>query len=1521
MTAELPLAEAGLPPEIPTPGDPMVQPPAQGLSWGRGMVRRVPRPGRLRIPIRPPRPTWTAAALVATLLLAAGLRLIGLDWDSGHHLHPDERFITSVASALQLPALSQYFDTTKSPFNPNGLPNTNYVYGTLPLYAARLLGGAIQGIAIAMAPGPVFEKLRLMGQYDGIYLVGRILSAGYDLATIVFIFLIARRLYDPKVAVLAAVLAALTVLQIQASHFFTVETSLTLLVTIAMYFGLRAAQSGRLLDWSMLGLATGLAAASKVTALMLGAIFLTAGALLWYRAARLDAYERRRFLAEDLLTGLFVAGGLAFSVFRLAQPYTFAGPGIFDLRPDSRWMEVFSAFQRIGTGDADVPFNDSWAGAIPYVWQLREMTMWGMGPALALASWVGFAWAALQTIGNPRRYHLLILPLLWIGVNFAYWGIQFTKLMRYMLPIYPFLTIFAAALLIAAWQWSRSHQRIAARVLVVGVVGWTAFYALAFSSIYTRPHSRMAASAWIYTNVPAGATLGTEHWDDRLPLGLPGDNPDRYRYVEFNNYDPDTPEKRNQLLTHLDQTDYIVLTSNRLYGSIPKLPQRYPVSTRYYQALFGGELGFESVAEFTSRPGLFGLELNDDDSEESFTVYDHPKVNIYHKTDTYSATTARQLLEAVSLNEVVQGLRPKFATSGGLLMDEAERLATQSGGTWSDMFNRESLANRLPLPVWYLTLEVLGLLALPLTWFLCRHLADGGYALAKTLALLTIAYLPWLLASLRIIPYTQGAIGLAALFLAAMSSLVLAKHWAHFRADLSSQRLTIVLTEALFAVAFLGFVALRSANPDLWHSAYGGEKPMDFAYLNAVMKSTWFPPYDPWFAVGYINYYYFGFVIVGSLSKLTGVLPWVAYNLAIPTIAALTATSVASVVFNILVHRQGAPPTRQLWAWAGGLLGAYFAVAAGNLQGILQVLQRLASLGPASGPTSIGPVDGFLRVIGGTVALIMSFGQGLPPWSFDFWAPTRIINRESEITEFPYFTFLYGDLHAHMIAMPLGIFAIALALNLVRQPNWIPNLSGKSPPAAFTAIARAIVSPGGATLIVGAVMIGVIRMTNSWDYPTYLGLIAASLLLAEARRRPRHWPTVFARGLGLAAAVALISELVVTPYIRQNVLFYSGVERSTAHTPLGDFTLIMGAFLACLGLYAGFRLWALRERLAQGLLFGVGALGSGAAPLSATASHLTMQWRSPASTAWVVLGTLSSFTGLALLASDLPVGGVAVLGVGVLAIITTLGNPSIGTRFAFLLVATGLAVTAGVDLIVLSGAGRMNTVFKFYLQAWFLFSIASAVGLTLLARRAWRSPWLLRGPRAVWAIGLSATLAITLLYPLLATPSKVQQRFTPLPPSLDGMAFMEVSRYTNHDGTDVLMKDDFPAINWMLDNIEGTPVIVEGLGDLYRWTSRVSIYTGLPTVRGWDFHQKQQRGDFAAMVDTRTRDVETIYRSESPAEVQALLDKYRVEYVYVGGQEKALYPPSGLAKFDQMLGSRLDRVYQAGAVTIYRVLR
>jgi YYY domain-containing protein len=262
-------------------------------------------------------------------------------------------------------------------------------------------------------------------------------------------------------------------------------------------------------------------------------------------------------------------------------------------------------------------------------------------------------------------------------------------------------------------------------------------------------------------------------------------------------------------------------------------------------------------------------------------------------------------------------------------------------------------------------------------------------------------------------------------------------------------------------------------------------------------------------------------------------------------------------------------------------------------------------------------------------------------------------------------------------------------------------------------------------------------------------------------------------------------------------------------------------------------------------------------------------------------------------------------------------------RFVWLLFGLGLVLSGAVDLVVLKGdIGRMNTVFKFYLQIWVFWSVAAAFALSEVAERLprWSLP-----RRRLWLGALGVLLFLAVLYPVFAGKAKINDRFDASSgPSLDGMAYMKTSVY--HDNQPYELKWDYDAINWLLDNVQGTPVIAEGNTEergLYRWGSRISIYTGMPTILGWSWHQRQQRSAMPGeWIDRRLRDVTDLYRDSDVNTALNIIQKYDVRYIYVGELERDYYPGPGLDKFENMRAQGLlSLAYHNERVQIYEVTK
>jgi YYY domain-containing protein len=303
---------------------------------------------------------------------------------------------------------------------------------------------------------------------------------------------------------------------------------------------------------------------------------------------------------------------------------------------------------------------------------------------------------------------------------------------------------------------------------------------------------------------------------------------------------------------------------------------------------------------------------------------------------------------------------------------------------------------------------------------------------------------------------------------------------------------------------------------------------------------------------------------------------------------------------------------------------------------------------------------------------------------------------------------------------------------------------------------------------------------------------------------------------------------------------------------------------------------------------------------------------------WGLIVALSLSVVLAVLGWDVLALSLPFIGMGVLLLIW---RPHQSARRRLVLFALLLAwgLTLGVEIVVLKGdIGRMNTVFKFYLQVWVLWALSAATALAWILPRLRRR----RGRWLWWRTGACLLLAACLVYTPLATRAKTNDRFDrSIGPTLDGMAYMRLATYQEGDST-LELEWDRQAIEWMLVNIQGSPVVLEANVLLYRWGSRVSIYTGLPTIVGWDWHQRQQRGHIAGeAVNRRVREVEEIYSTDDLDRAQDLLGRYRVRYVYVGELERAVYRPDGLTKFEQWSEDGFLRtVYRNPGVTVYEVV-
>ncbi len=353
---------------------------------------------------------------------------------------------------------------------------------------------------------------------------------------------------------------------------------------------------------------------------------------------------------------LGVALGAAALAFALSNPFS-----LIEFRAFAGNLFAQNAMV---SGVMDAPYTRQYAGTLPYLYFMRESSQWGLGWPLGLVAWAGFAWCAYRALRRRAGVAEWVM-LAWAVPYFAITGLFHAKFLRYMAPLLPFLLVMGAGMLMALrdrmnHRWGKTGRIAWAGGLAL-LVGFTAAWAVAFTGIYRQEHPWLQASRWIYSNVPDGATLLTEAWDDALPLRM-DEIPDRppvreYVQVELPLWDEDTPEKLDTLAAELSAGDYVILATNRLYRPIQNQPRRYPMASQYYRMLLSGELGYEPAAEFSAYPRIGGLVIPDDNADESFTVYDHPRVMIFANTGDLSESVIRLAAGALSPAEFGRALR------------------------------------------------------------------------------------------------------------------------------------------------------------------------------------------------------------------------------------------------------------------------------------------------------------------------------------------------------------------------------------------------------------------------------------------------------------------------------------------------------------------------------------------------------------------------------------------------------------------------------------------------------------------------------------------------------------------------------------------------------------------------------------------------------------------------------------------------------------------------------------------------
>lgn len=665
---------------------------------------------------------WLLLTLI--LLVAAALRLTGIDWDGYHHYHPDERYIAWVATTIEWPRdWHTALIPTQSSFNPyywspdaasEGIEvitdaQRKFAYGHLPLYLGVAATRLMERVGSVLAPLLPDDWLltrdilnsRGLIEFRHLTAVSRALTALFDVGTVLLLFLLGRQVYSTGVGLLAAALLAFNVMHIQLAHFFTSDPYLTFFVVTAVYFMVRHARKGKRRERPDHGLLAerppanllvaavfvGLAVGSKFTAVLL-LLPLALAFWLWH-----GRHWEWWWVTAVLVAGFTFFVTNPFAVLDLSchviTPEVEIGPmtvPALDWR--SCYLDNILTQGAMVRGSIDLPFTRQYQHTLPYLYPIEMQLRWGMGILLGVTAFVGFGWAIWQIVvqkpeaksripdmlsglyvlvSNPS----LLITLAWTIPFFLTTGGLYVKFMRYVQPLTPFLLVYGAAMLV---HWRSGWLR---RTAICATLITTGLYACSFVSLYEQPHPWVAASQWIFANVPPGSLILSEQWDDPLPTTMLIDGEPR-RASEYRNTEltwltqARTADDETKLQANLDllaQADYLVLTSNRVYGVVPRLPEIFPLSSQYHQLLFDGKLGYELVAVYGRFPHFGSFYLKPDTfgwpglmppqavttylqgfpgmvwgrADESFVVYDQPLTMVWQNVKRETAVEMEEV--------------------------------------------------------------------------------------------------------------------------------------------------------------------------------------------------------------------------------------------------------------------------------------------------------------------------------------------------------------------------------------------------------------------------------------------------------------------------------------------------------------------------------------------------------------------------------------------------------------------------------------------------------------------------------------------------------------------------------------------------------------------------------------------------------------------------------------------------------------------------------------------------------------
>ena len=839
---------------------------------------------------------------------------------------------------------------------------------------------------------------------------------------------------------------------------------------------------------------------------------------------------------------------------------------------------------------------------------------------------------------------------------------------------------------------------------------------------------------------------------------------------------------------------------------------------------------------------------------------------------------------------------------------------------------------------WWLSLSALGWLVWPLVISLFPG-NDCGSLFARPLGMALGGFLVWTLSYLHLLPFRRWSIVLVLLLLGAAAWFYRQGWQKALRIlQMPGQIRRIAAGECLFSAGLIFWSFARGLKPELDSL----EKFMNIGFMNSLWRTDYLPAADMWYAGGKINYYYFGQYIYTFLAKLTDIRPETAYNLSMATTFALTLTlgyAVGSRLIGLI--RRHEPGLASFWQTIGGLASAFLVTVAGNSHSFFY-----ARNGPGHGLLQWAHAHGW---VGGDAGLTFWFADS-----------TRFIGYNPEtadktIHEFPYYSFLVADLHAHLINLAFVLLFIGLLTSLIDRPGLIKAAADCRDTQARTrsvddrswlrvefahVLDRLKVTSADGLLWLAAVLLAIFMMGNYWDFAIYFTVITVVLILVNGRgygrlirlpglfvfglqcvlilipflRAANPWTAILFFGIALAANSILtlivgdaltlagaqvswlffVAHVLALPFNRSFEPISKTIALAVSHTPFWQLMILWGPHLL-----TGMVLLVYLVRRGPGRMINarvfppVGQAAADAASAAARqADDRSVADASAEITADQKIPRLDRF----ILAQ----------------------NPGDLLLLALLLCAAGLILLPELVYVVDIYSGdykRSNTMFKFTYQAFVLLSPVWGCSLARIAGHRRRPSGSMprrdaagfapdgrndgfdrrkdRLPAVLTAVFLALMIIIPGWYPIAATGQWLGSFTVKRYQGLDGLKLFAQKDSAQVDGQAAgELAPDYAAIQWFNDQVPGQPVILEAFGSSYTDECRISAFTGLPTVIGWETHEwlwrtsKANPSAYGSVVQPRQEDIRILYTSSDQVLRRSLIVRYQIDYIIIGKIER-----------------------------------